>query len=76
MSNELERYYDARCDDCLKLELESEGFLVRYNEADELELFEFGGGYQYTTPYWERSTGEFFDSVTAAHKYVFLGVYA
>jgi hypothetical protein len=28
----------------LKSELESEGYLLRYNDADKFELIEFGGG--------------------------------
>jgi hypothetical protein len=71
MHPEVERYYDARTDEDLRLELESEGYLVRWNDDDVLELFEFGGGYGYMTPYWEKSTGELFDCVQAAHRYVF-----
>jgi hypothetical protein len=71
MHPEVERYYDARTDEDLRLELESEGYLVRWNDEDELELFEFGGGYAYATPSLEKSTGEIFDCVQAAHRYVF-----
>ena len=56
----------------LSRELEYQGYLLRYNDNDKLELFEFGGGGQCLAPYWERSTGEIFDSLPAAHKYVFL----
>jgi hypothetical protein len=72
MTTELERYYDARINDDLRRELEAEGYLVRYNDNDDLELIEFGGGYRRLNAYWERPTGEIFDSVQAAHRYVFV----
>jgi hypothetical protein len=63
--------YNALTDSDLHQELEWEGYVLRYNETDELELFTFSGGYQTTRPYQEQSTGETFDCVQAAHRYVF-----
>jgi hypothetical protein len=47
---------------------------VRYNDNDELELFEVGGVYRTTIPYRERSIGNTFESVSAAHHWVFGGL--
>jgi hypothetical protein len=64
--------YNALTDDDLRRQLEWEGYFLRCNADDRLELIEFGGGSQTIPPYWERSTGETFDSVQAAHRYVFI----
>jgi hypothetical protein len=62
---------EERTDENLRLELEGEGYKLRYNDQDKLELFEVGGGYQTTIQAWERSTGNTFDSVYEVHRYVF-----
>jgi hypothetical protein len=66
-----DEYTEWNLREILRSELESEGYLLRYNDADQLELIEFGGGYRTTLPYWERSTGNTFDSVWASHNWVF-----
>jgi hypothetical protein len=63
--------YNALTDSDLRLALEWEKYVLHYNDADELELFTFSGGYPTTRPYKEESTGETFDSVAEAHRWVF-----
>jgi hypothetical protein len=63
--------YNALTDSDLRLQLEWNGYLLHYNDADRLELFSFTGSRQVLGRYLEKSTGETFDSVQAAHRYVF-----
>jgi hypothetical protein len=63
--------YNALTDDDLARQLECEGYVLHYNDNDELELFSFRGGHPTIRPYREESTVETFDSVEAAHRYVF-----
>jgi hypothetical protein len=63
--------YNALTDEDLRQQLEGEGYELRYNDHDLLELFEVGGGYQTAIPYWEKSTNNTFDSVYAAHRWFF-----
>jgi hypothetical protein len=74
MKSEAERDYEEwNLREILRSELESEGYLLRYDDANKFELFELGGGYRTAIPYWERSTGNTFDSVSAAYCWVFGG---
>jgi hypothetical protein len=63
--------YNALTDTDLKEQLVWENYILRYNDNDDLELFTFRGGHPTVYPYQEESTGETFDSVQAAHKWVF-----
>jgi hypothetical protein len=66
-------YYDAYTDSDLREELLSCGYFLRWTEnEDQLELWEFGGGGISIHPYWERSTGELFNSVESAHRYAIM----
>jgi hypothetical protein len=51
--------------------LSEDGYLLRRNSSDKLELFEFGGGYRTTIPYWEQSTGNIFSDVESAFKWAY-----
>jgi len=66
-------YYDAYTDNDLKDQLLWCGYCLHYTpDENHYELFECGGGYQTIKPYWERSTGEIFDSIQAAHRYAIM----
>ena len=59
-------------DEELRDYMDSDGYLLRHTSDDNhLELFEFGGGYRTTIPYWETSTGNVFDCVQDAFKWVY-----
>jgi len=64
--------YNALTDNDLRDQLEWEGYLLHYNDNDDLELFSFTGSRHVLGRYCEKSTGETFDSVQAAHRYVFM----
>jgi len=51
--------------------MQDDGYILRRNSNDKLELFECGGGYRTTIPYWERSTGNTFDDVESAFKWAY-----
>ena len=54
----------------LRDQLAWKGYILKWTPAkNHLEAFGFGGGYRTTIPYWERSTGEIFDSIQEAHRY-------
>ena len=63
--------YHALTDTDLKEQLAWEHYILRDNDNDDLELFSFRGGHPTVYPYTEESTGEIFDSVEQAHRYVF-----
>jgi hypothetical protein len=63
--------YDALTETDLEEQLEWEHYVLHYNDNEDLELFTFRGGYPTVYPYQEQSTGEVFDSVQEAHKWVF-----
>jgi hypothetical protein len=59
-------------DEELKDYMDYEGYLLRPSSDERhLELFEFGGGYRTTIAYWEASTGNTFDCVEDAFKWVY-----
>jgi hypothetical protein len=63
--------YNALTDSDLREQLGWEHYVLHYNDDDMLELFTFRGGHPTIYPYREESTGEVFDSVQEAHRYVF-----
>lgn len=58
-------------DEKLLRDLDAEHYLLRRNQDDKLELFLYRGGYATINPYVEESTGEAFESIDDAHKWVF-----
>ena len=63
--------YNALTDTDLKEQLAWKHYVLRYNDNDDLELFSFRGGHPTVYPYTEESTGETFNSVAEAHRYIF-----